>query len=449
MSEEIEDAVLVSDETEEVSLPYEVIDNLAGRPFIRNDERFSRADITAFSVKLKDISYRDGYNPRDVFDGIEELARSLIVDGQEEPIEIDVLKDGRNFLKEGHRRLQAWMWLVDKEEITLDYEVVFIPSKSDLSEFDRLKQSWISNSDHLKKPFGVLAKAEVARRFKYCFGSQKTDDEVAEIMHVSRQTVTNLITIAKAPDDVKQEIKKGMTTSDALSYIRRQNKNKRQAEKKEEESHLTSMNPTSDPVDLLKGDMEDLRKLEDEADDIKLARESRERQRMDKLLEVANEVPVIRDELMLHIGKRLAAPACREWKEDFVDEDTGETITVDRKEKLIDGNVLIDEETISKLLSEPGIGNVFIYKEVTAAESVITEPVAQKEKPQYDEMRPEIAQIQNAIKLCDRASVRVSKLEISDGDKKDLLDWMGWQMKDLIEAREWIHKNKKRNKKDM
>lgn len=438
----------------ELSLPYEVIEKSANRAYIRDNFKISGS--VAYKIPLGNIQTR-GFNPRKIFTGISELAESLYRDKQKTPLELDILPDGRYFLKEGERRYKAFMLLVEQGKIGLDYEVMFEPSKSDATEYSRLMDSYLSNADEFKKPFTYIDNAEVARRFKYCFGEEKTDQQVAEIMHLSRQTITNLISIANAPDDIRHTIiSTGMKQTDALELIRSIKAHQKEADKAEIDQNKTSASAASLPQDPLKQELEELKELEQqqpeeveyddtETEEAKLAREARERQKMEQLLKVADEVRVEDKILVKYIGKRLAAPACAEWDEDFVDEKSGEVVTVPQKKVVVKENVLIDIDTIKQLI-EGGVATCFIYKEITAAPSVITEPVAGEEKPMYDEDRPEIAQIQNAIKLNDRAAVRIEKLDISDGDKRDLLDWLKWQMNDLIEARGWIHKNKKQNK---
>jgi hypothetical protein len=54
------------------------------------------------------------------------------------------------------------------------------------------------------------------------------------------------------------------------------------------------------------------------------------------------------------IGRKLAARVLRKWTEDFVDEDTGELVTLERNEIILERDVILDEENIrldSKMLN--------------------------------------------------------------------------------------------------
>ncbi|MDV7389904.1 hypothetical protein RZS08_01070, partial [Arthrospira platensis SPKY1] len=50
------------------------------------------------------------------------------------------------------------------------------------------------------------------------------------------------------------------------------------------------------------------------------------------LFDLADEMPATREALEGAIGRKLAARVLRSWTEDFVDEDTGEVVTIERNE---------------------------------------------------------------------------------------------------------------------
>jgi DNA-directed RNA polymerase subunit beta len=66
--------------------------------------------------------------------------------------------------------------------------------------------------------------------------------------------------------------------------------------------------------------------------------------------------------LVNHIGRRLAARVLRSWTEDFVDEDTGEVVTIERNEVVLDRDSVLDERN-AELVQEMGIKTVFLQKE--------------------------------------------------------------------------------------
>ena len=68
------------------------------------------------------------------------------------------------------------------------------------------------------------------------------------------------------------------------------------------------------------------------------------------IFELAEEVKVNRTNLKKVIGKQLAARVVEAWTEDFVDEDTGEVVSMERTEVVIERDVELTEEHIEKIL---------------------------------------------------------------------------------------------------
>ena len=65
---------------------------------------------------------------------------------------------------------------------------------------------------------------------------------------------------------------------------------------------------------------------------------------------LAEEVKVNKTNLKKCIGRKLAARLLRTWQEDFVDEDTGEVVSIDRNEVLVERETELTEEDIDKIL---------------------------------------------------------------------------------------------------
>jgi DNA-directed RNA polymerase subunit beta len=68
------------------------------------------------------------------------------------------------------------------------------------------------------------------------------------------------------------------------------------------------------------------------------------------IFNLADEVPAKREELQKAIGRKLAARVLRVWTEDFVDEDTGEVVTIERNEIIVERDVILDEDNIELVL---------------------------------------------------------------------------------------------------
>ncbi|HUQ64581.1 MAG TPA: DNA-directed RNA polymerase subunit beta [Flavitalea sp.] len=81
-----------------------------------------------------------------------------------------------------------------------------------------------------------------------------------------------------------------------------------------------------------------------------------------ELFGMADEVKAEKKALQKFIGKRLAARVLRTWVEDFVDEDTGEVVSIERNEIVLERDTVLDEEAI-EMVSEMDVKSIFIQKE--------------------------------------------------------------------------------------
>lgn len=429
--------------TEQLTLPYEEITSLAGRNYLR--DTFKITNKVAYQIPFKDILIRPGFNKRIIYERIDELADSIFAHGLNDPFVLDVLPDGRCFIFRGHRRHKAYLLLIEQGRFDADTLVQFFPTSRDVTEMDRMADQYISNNLQMK--FTPLEQSEVAFSLKHNFGQEKTNEDVAALMAISRQTVDNLIIIATAPDDVKNEVKLGnMSFTEAVSFIRSQRKVSKEADKKEKESHETQQNAFNLPEDPLKQEMEELKELDEQADQYLEKQKEKEAKDLEKLQEIANEVLATKEALTEQIGKKFALPVFHKWVEDFVDEATGETVGVDRSQLIVGKDIEVDEDTINSILAH-NTGSVYIYKKHTIASSVLTHFIEdEKEAKPFDELRPEIKSIQDAIRAGDKIEAIVSKLEVPEQVKQDISYQVHWLQKNLVDSREWIHKHKQQNK---
>ena len=81
-----------------------------------------------------------------------------------------------------------------------------------------------------------------------------------------------------------------------------------------------------------------------------------------ELFGMADEVKTDKKTLGKYIGKRLAARVLRTWVEDFVDEDTGEVVSIERNEIVMERDTVLDEEAIDTI-TELDVKSVFIQRE--------------------------------------------------------------------------------------
>src|SRR5436190_229624 len=81
-----------------------------------------------------------------------------------------------------------------------------------------------------------------------------------------------------------------------------------------------------------------------------------------ELFGMADEVKGEKKALAKYAGRRLAARVLRSWVEDFVDEDTGEVVSIERNEIVLERDSVLDEEAIN-MITEMDVKSVFIQKE--------------------------------------------------------------------------------------
>ncbi len=98
-----------------------------------------------------------------------------------------------------------------------------------------------------------------------------------------------------------------------------------------------------------------------------------------EIFDLADEVKVSKTGLKKVLGRRLAARVLKSWIEDFVDEDTGEVVSIERNEVLIDRETVLEDDHI-ELILESGAKTIILHKEdVNAADYAIIYNTLQKD----------------------------------------------------------------------
>ena len=85
-----------------------------------------------------------------------------------------------------------------------------------------------------------------------------------------------------------------------------------------------------------------------------------------QIFDLAEEVKVNKKNLKACIGRKLAARVLKSWNEDFVDEDTGEVVSIERNEVVMERETELTEDNIEDILeAEPT--SVLLHKDADAA----------------------------------------------------------------------------------
>ena len=86
-----------------------------------------------------------------------------------------------------------------------------------------------------------------------------------------------------------------------------------------------------------------------------------------QIFELADEVKVNKTNLKKNIGKRLAARVLKSWNEEFSDEDTGEVVSIERNEVIMERETEITEDNLIDIL-ESNSSTILVHKDETTAQ---------------------------------------------------------------------------------
>ena len=85
-----------------------------------------------------------------------------------------------------------------------------------------------------------------------------------------------------------------------------------------------------------------------------------------QIFDLCEEVKVNKKNLKAVIGRKLAGNVMKSWNEDFVDEDTGEVVSIERNDVVIERENEITEDNIDIIL-ESGISSILLHKDTDVA----------------------------------------------------------------------------------
>ena len=85
-----------------------------------------------------------------------------------------------------------------------------------------------------------------------------------------------------------------------------------------------------------------------------------------KIFDLAEEVKVNKKNMKAAIGRKLAARVLKSWNEDFVDEDTGEVVSIERNEVIMERETELTEDNIVEIL-DSGASSILLHKDAESA----------------------------------------------------------------------------------
>ncbi len=81
-----------------------------------------------------------------------------------------------------------------------------------------------------------------------------------------------------------------------------------------------------------------------------------------EIFDLAEEFKVSKSGLKKVLGRKLAARVLKTWVEDFVDEDTGEVVSIERNEVVLDRETVLDKEHIDEII-DADVKTILLHKE--------------------------------------------------------------------------------------
>ena len=81
-----------------------------------------------------------------------------------------------------------------------------------------------------------------------------------------------------------------------------------------------------------------------------------------QIFDLCEEIKVNKKNLKAAVGRKLAGNVMKSWNEDFVDEDTGEVVSIERNEVIVERENDLTEENIEEIL-ESGTSSILLHKD--------------------------------------------------------------------------------------
>ena len=98
-----------------------------------------------------------------------------------------------------------------------------------------------------------------------------------------------------------------------------------------------------------------------------------------QIFNLADEIKVSKSGLKKHLGRKLSARVLKSWVDDFVDEDTGELVPIERNEIILERDTVLAKEHINDIV-DSGVETILLHKEdETSADHALIYNTLQKD----------------------------------------------------------------------
>lgn len=186
-------------------------EQLGNRQTVR--ENSSRTNEEIILIPLDKIVIREGFNVRQDYGNLEELADSILNNGQLIPGRVDCLEDGTFVLTDGHRRFEALKTLVE-HGYEPSFKAIVNPMRT--TEEQRILQMFISQDNKQLTPH------ETAELFSRLSNIGYSIKDIAGKVGKSQPYVSQMLEYSKESPIIKEAVKEGHMTVGAVNALRKQ-----------------------------------------------------------------------------------------------------------------------------------------------------------------------------------------------------------------------------------
>ena len=144
-----------------------------------------------------------------------------------------------------------------------------------------------------------------------------------------------------------------------------------------------------------------------------------------QIFDLAEEVKVNRTNLKKLVGRKLAARVLKSWVEDFVDEDTGEVVSIERNEIILDRETVLEAEHIDEII-ESGAQSILVHHEEAASSdySIIFNTL---QKDPSNSEKEAVLYIYRQLRNADPADDAVrARLSTTSSSLRSVMTWARW-----------------------
>jgi len=85
-----------------------------------------------------------------------------------------------------------------------------------------------------------------------------------------------------------------------------------------------------------------------------------------QIFDLAENAKINKENLQSFVGKKLAARVLKAWTEDFVDEDTGEVVSIERHEVIVERETILDEDNLNEIV-DANVDSILIHKDANTS----------------------------------------------------------------------------------